>query len=112
MEAVANVVMNRLAGDGFPDTICGVVTEGRPEGPCQFSWWCDGNPLDVEEADRYELTMDVARRALNQELEDRTKGALYFHAEGLSPDWAEVYEPTVTEGGHVFYRVAEASPSN
>jgi spore germination cell wall hydrolase CwlJ-like protein len=104
MEAVANVVMNRLADDGFPDTICAVVTQGRPEGPCQFSWWCDGNPLDAEEPDRYEKTTDVARRALNQELPDRTDGALYFHGEGVSPDWSQVFQPTVTLGGHIFYR--------
>ena len=104
MEAVANVVMNRLADDGFPDTVCAVVTQGRPDGPCQFSWWCDGNPLEVEEADRYEKTMEVARKALNQELADRTEGAFYFHAERVSPYWSEVFEPTVTLGGHVFYR--------
>ncbi len=104
MEAVAKVVMNRLASDAFPETVCGVVTQGRDEGPCQFSWWCDGNPLDAEELDRYEITMDVARRALNQELTDRTDGALYFHGQGVSPDWAAAFVETVTVGGHVFYR--------
>lgn len=104
MEAVANVVMNRLVHDEFPDTVCAVAQEGLEEGPCQFSWWCDGNPLDVEEADRYAVTMDVARRALNQELGDRTDGALFFHGEGVSPNWAEVYVETVTLGEHVFYR--------
>ena len=42
MEAVANVVMNRLGQEGFPNTICGVVREGHEQGACQFSWWCDG----------------------------------------------------------------------
>jgi len=110
MEAVASVVMNRLVDDAFPDTVCGVVQEGGEDGPCQFSWWCDENPLGVEEPERYDVTMEVARRALNQELADRTDGALFFHGEGVSPDWAEVFEPTVTLGGHVFYRPAAASP--
>ena len=104
MEAVANVVMNRLASDDFPDTVCGVVTQGKDEGPCQFSWWCDGNPLDVEEPDRYELTLEVARRALNQELGDRTDGALFFHGQGSTPDWAAAFVETATVGEHVFYR--------
>jgi spore germination cell wall hydrolase CwlJ-like protein len=108
MEAVANVVMNRLASEEFPDTVCDVVTQGRDEGPCQFSWWCDGNPLDAEEADRYEITLDVARRALNQELADRTDGALFFHGVGVSPDWAAVHVETVTLGEHVFYRLGDA----
>ncbi len=28
MEAVANVVMNRLGHEGFPDTVCAVVKQG------------------------------------------------------------------------------------
>ncbi len=105
MEAVANVVMNRLADDRFPDTVCGVVTEGNEQGPCQFSWWCDGNPIEAEEADQHEIAMDVTRRALNQELEDRTDGALFFHGADGSPDWAAAYVETVTLGEHVFYRL-------
>ncbi|MBE0618248.1 MAG: cell wall hydrolase, partial [Proteobacteria bacterium] len=38
MEAVANVVMNRLGHKGFPNTICGVVKQGHEQGACQFSW--------------------------------------------------------------------------
>ncbi|EEF27348.1 conserved hypothetical protein, partial [Ricinus communis] len=39
MQAVANVVMNRLATPEFPKTICGVVKQGGTEsGSCQFSW--------------------------------------------------------------------------
>jgi spore germination cell wall hydrolase CwlJ-like protein len=38
MQAVANVVMNRLRHTGFPKTICGVVTQGHEQGACQFSW--------------------------------------------------------------------------
>ena len=49
MEAIANVVMNRLGHEGFPDTICEVVTQGHEQGACQFSWWCDGRSDDAEE---------------------------------------------------------------
>ena len=49
MEAVASVVMNRLGRESFPNTVCGVVKEGRQSGACQFSWWCDGRPDEVEE---------------------------------------------------------------
>jgi spore germination cell wall hydrolase CwlJ-like protein len=109
MEAVANVVMNRVAAADFPNTVCEVVTQGQDAGPCQFSWWCDGNPLEAEEHDRYAITMDVARRALNQELADRTDGALFFHGEGSVPGWAETYVRTVTLGGHVFYRLNDSA---
>ena len=49
MEAIAQVVMNRLGHKGFPNTICGVVKQGHEQGACQFSWWCDGRPDDAWE---------------------------------------------------------------
>ena len=32
MQAIANVVMNRLGHEGFPNTICGIVKQGQEEG--------------------------------------------------------------------------------
>ncbi|MDW7748125.1 cell wall hydrolase [Halomonas sp.] len=104
MEAVANVVMNRLAHEGFPNSICEVVTEGSEQPPCQFSWWCDGRPDAVVEPEAYELAREVARRAINQELADHTGGALYFHHRTVSPDWASVYPRTAETGEFLFYR--------
>ena len=49
--AVAQVVMNRVYDERYPDTICEVVEQGptyswKPDFPirnrCQFSWYCDG----------------------------------------------------------------------
>jgi len=105
MQAVANVVMNRLRHTGFPKTICGVVTQGREQGACQFSWWCDGQGDNAEEQESYTLAKEIARKALNRQLEDRTDGALYFH-QGLTPSWAKQYIRTVEVGGHVFYKPA------
>src|SRR5438045_1045344 len=36
--AVAYVVMNRVGNPRFADTVCGVVHQGGPKPPCQFSW--------------------------------------------------------------------------
>lgn len=104
MEAVANVIMNRLGHEGFPDTICEVVTQGSEQGSCQFSWWCDGRSDRVVEEDRYAIAKEVARQALNQQLSDRTSGALYFHQREVSPRWAEEYIKTVEIGGFIFYK--------
>ena len=53
--AVSSVVMNRVADERFPNTICGVIKQAqtRPSwkdknkmipirDKCQFSWFCDG----------------------------------------------------------------------
>jgi len=104
MESIANVVMNRLGHEGFPDTICEVVKQGREQGSCQFSWWCDGRSDDAEEEKAYAIAKEIARKALNRQLADRTGGAMYFHQRQQSPDWSEEYIRTVTVGEHVFYK--------
>jgi len=104
MESIANVVMNRLGHEGFPDTICEVVKQGREQGSCQFSWWCDGRSDDAEEEKAYAIAKEIARKALNRQLADRTGGAMYFHQRQQSPDWSEEYIKTVTVGEHVFYK--------
>ena len=104
MEAVANVVMNRLGKDGFPNTICEVVTQGSEQGTCQFSWWCDGRSDDVEEEKSYTIAKEIARKALNRQLTDRTGGALYFHHRKVSPNWSAEYIKTGEIGEHIYYK--------
>ena len=106
MEAVANVVINRLGHEGFPNTVCGVVKQGHEQGACQFSWWCDGRSDDAEEEEAYSHAKEIARKALNRQLKDRTGGALYFHHRTVAPDWSKEYIRTVEVGEHVFYKPA------
>ena len=104
MEAVANVVMNRLGHEGFPNTICEVVRQGQEHGTCQFSWWCDGHSDDAEEDTSYAIAKEVARKALNGQLTDRTAGALYFHQRKATPSWSEEYIKTAEIGEHVYFK--------
>ena len=108
MSAVANVVLNRLGHDGFPDTICGVVKQGVESRNCQFSWWCDGRPDQVEEPGRYEIAKEIARKALNQQLKDRTGGAMYFHDRNVHPSWAKAYRKTAETRHFLFYKPNQA----
>ncbi|MFJ4346267.1 cell wall hydrolase [Pseudomonas sp. NPDC089401] len=108
MSAVASVVINRLGKDGFPDTICGVVKQGVESKACQFSWWCDGRSDQVEEAGRYDVAKEIARKALNQQLKDSTGGALYFHDRNVHPDWAKVYRKTAETRHFLFYKPNQA----
>lgn len=106
MEAVANVVMNRLGHDGFPDTVCAVVKQGSETKSCQFSWWCDGKADQVKEDAEYTLAKDIAGKALNRQLPDRTDGALYFHDRNVHPSWAREYRKTAAVGKFLFYKPA------
>ncbi|MEZ1314938.1 cell wall hydrolase [Pseudomonas fluorescens] len=104
MEAVASVVMNRLGHEGFPDTVCAVVKQGSESKNCQFSWWCDGRPDDVQEATQYAIAKEIARKALNKQLNDRTNGAMYFHDRNVKPDWAKKYIKTTETAMFLFYK--------
>ncbi|MDB6142259.1 MAG: cell wall hydrolase [Pseudomonas sp.] len=104
MEAVASVVMNRLGHEGFPGTVCEVVKQGSEKKACQFSWWCDGHSDQAEEESIYANSKEIARKALNQQLPDRTHGAMYFHDRNVKPDWATKYIKTAETGKFLFYK--------
>jgi spore germination cell wall hydrolase CwlJ-like protein len=109
MEAVASVVMNRLGHEGFPDTVCAVVKQGSETKHCQFSWWCDGRPDTAQEETQYALAKEIARKALNKQLPDRTDGAMYFHDRTVKPDWAKEYIKTAETGMFKFYKPHDGS---
>jgi spore germination cell wall hydrolase CwlJ-like protein len=104
MEAVASVVMNRLGHEGFPDTVCAVVKQGSETRNCQFSWWCDGRSDQVEEESQYAIAKEIARKALNKQLNDRTHGAMYFHDRNVKPAWARKYIKTTETSMFLFYK--------
>lgn len=104
MEAVASVVMNRLGHEGFPDTVCAVVKQGSETKNCQFSWWCDGRSDQVQEETQYMIAKEIARKALNKQLNDRTNGAMYFHDRNVNPDWASKYIKTTETSMFLFYK--------
>ncbi|MBD9585695.1 cell wall hydrolase [Pseudomonas sp. PDM03] len=104
MEAVASVVMNRLGHEGFPDTVCAVVKQGSETKNCQFSWWCDGRSDQVQEETQYMIAKEIARKALNKQLNDRTHGAMYFHDRNVHPDWARKYIKTTETSMFLFYK--------
>lgn len=104
MEVVANVVMNRVGHEGFPETVCAVVKQGQEKEACQFSWWCDGRPDDAKEDESYATAKEIARNALNRQLKDQTNGALYFHHKKVSPSWSKEYIKTTEVEDFMFYR--------
>jgi spore germination cell wall hydrolase CwlJ-like protein len=109
MEAVANVVMNRLGHAGFPDTVCAVVKQGSETKSCQFSWWCDGRPDTAQDETQYAIAKEIARKALNKQLPDHTGGAMYFHDRTVKPVWAKEYIKTAETGMFQFYKPHDGS---
>ena len=52
--------------------------------------------------------MRIARRAVINALADKTKGATHYHADYVSPYWAQGERPTKIIGRHLFYKLVEA----
>jgi N-acetylmuramoyl-L-alanine amidase len=111
--AVADVVLNRVESNRFPDTVCEVVHqarlwEGYPvRNKCQFSWYCDGKAEKVPEADKdvYSIARMIAFKVYYANSRwDFTDGATHYHADYVTPSWAATKTKTVTVGNHIFYR--------
>lgn len=109
--AVGMVTMNRVKR-GFDDSVCGVVKQ-KTNATCQFSWWCDAKSkmtalykdryFNDRQREVYQEAQDVAVYVYmnHDSMKDNTKGALYYHADYVNPQWK--LKKTVTIGRHIFY---------
>ena len=116
--ATAQVVMNRVEDDRFPNTICEVVKQGptRPswEDPekeypikhrCQFSWYCDGKDDTPNNEKAWRKAQDVAFIVYYNKIQlDVTEGATHYHATYVRPAWAKTKKRTTRIEKHIFYR--------
>ncbi|MFN3172006.1 MAG: cell wall hydrolase [Hyphomicrobiales bacterium] len=104
--AVAQVIMNRVNHDEFPDTICGVVYQNQHwRNRCQFSFACDGVPERITERAAWELAEDVSRQVLeNRDLIETIEESTHYHATYVRPRWAPRMIRLDRVGLHVFYK--------
>ena len=111
--AVAQVVMNRVRDDRYPDNVCDVVMHGptyswKPDFPvrhrCQFSWYCDGLSDEPKNQNEFERAQDNAIIVLNGWTEGMFDGATHYHADNVLPNWAAYKTFIVKINSHIFYR--------
>ena len=111
--AVAQVVMNRVYDERYPDTVCEVVEQGptyswKPDFPirnrCQFSWYCDGLSDTPTEKDAWDNAIMVANSVYHGNFEDFVEGATHYHAYYVAPEWASAKTYIVRIEDHIFYR--------
>lgn len=110
MEAVASVVLNRVAvaraknGFWWGNDIVQVCQK-----PFQFSCWNSNDPqrskvIAVTERNIHFATcLRIARRAVHAVIEDRTGGATHYHTLDVYPHWAEGAKASAIIGHHIFY---------
>ena len=103
MQAVANVIMNRVKKGGwYGASIKDVVLK-----PYQFSCWNEGDPNRnlIENATMAQLgqAYSIAEKVISGELPDITGGATNYHAKSVNPYWAAKMTKTAAIGNHIFY---------
>jgi N-acetylmuramoyl-L-alanine amidase len=105
--AVAYVTLNRAWRNNMD--VCDVVVE-----PYQFSWTTGGVmmrtngwtlmrhmvPTDVK---ALEKAVRIAELAMARKVTDPTVGALFYHADYVSPSWKSSLTEIGAIGQHVFY---------
>lgn len=99
---VANVIINRVKDEQFPDTVTEVIFQ-EDGGVCQFSPVRDGRFYTVNVSDE---TVEAVNAALYGE--DCSNGALYFMARAYADkDKAAWFDENLTKlftyGGHEFF---------
>ena len=111
--AVAQVVMNRVYDQRYPNTVCEVVEQGptyswKPDFPirnrCQFSWYCDGLSDTPTEKDAWDNAIMVANGVYHNNFEDFVEGATHYHAYYVAPEWASAKTYITRIEDHIFYR--------
>ena len=103
--AVADVVLNRVASPVYPNSICEVVFEGSERSTgCQFSFTCDGSMQARLNKRKWKESEDLAGAILAGVRAPVSRNATHYHANYVTPHWADSLTPTATIGTHKFYR--------
>lgn len=102
---VAEVVMNRVKSDNYPDTICKVMEQdtGPLKDDCQFSFYCDGKPEKPAEDIPWLFAQIIAYDVIEHGVQDNT-GATHYHATYSKPYWRNKLKYLYQIGRHKFYK--------
>lgn len=109
MKAVANVIINRVNSNRFPNTVVGVINQRKKTKHgwvCQFSYVCQLKDLTMYDEDSKMKAGFVAWKATNGILRDSTNGADHYLNKSkvkTLPSWVFAFNKTVKIGDHTFY---------
>ena len=116
MIAVAQVTLNRVNSDKYPNNVCDVVKQGPTytwaedfpvRNKCQFSWYCDGKSDKIREPEAWKKAKMIAGvvLAMPDQVPNVVEDATHYHAYYVKPHWASKLEKITRIDSHIFYRV-------
>lgn len=91
---VGEVILNRVASDRYPDTICDVVNQ-----PNQFATHSDVTYTDWEIRNAARVAVDLYRNHIPD-----PEVLWFFDPEEADPAWADELVPVAVVGNHLFLR--------
>lgn len=95
---VAEVTLNRVASEHFPDSVCGVVWQ-----PGAFSWTHDGKSDTPHDLESFADAVIIANEAINNPSTLLGTSATYYHEQSIHPYWADSFVSLGKVGSHIFY---------
>lgn len=110
MQAVADVVINRVKDPSFPASICGVIKQ-----PYQFSWVKGDNRagkllrgdttgLNTTSLIAYHKSQLIASKALSEGYKPLLpSNVVSFHNNTVTPNWSTKMNKYTRIGSHTFY---------
>lgn len=104
---VAQVTMNRVGSNRYPDTVCDVVYQDRKPDRnfnAQFSWVDDGKPDQPGDAEAWRDALFLAMDVLEDPSILPGSDATHFHTTASSPWWMDDLTLLGQVGSHRFYR--------
>jgi len=105
--AVAEVTMNRVASERFPNTVCQVVYEKRWDSRRNryvgaFSW-TELEAKSKPSGMAWERALAAAEAVYDGQEAHTVQGALFYHADKIRPRWARSKNRIAKIGRHIFY---------
>jgi spore germination cell wall hydrolase CwlJ-like protein len=95
---IAEVTMNRVNDDRYPDNVCDVVWQGK-----QFSWTHDGKPDTPKNRDAWLKAQIIAYSVILYGCEICTE-ATHYHTINVKPYWSRKLTKLGMYGDHIFYQ--------
>ncbi len=103
--AVAQVILNRVRSNAFPNSVCGVVYQGsQKQTGCQFTFTCDGALNRTPNPRSWQSAREIAAAALHGYVFAPVGHATHYHANYVVPYWASSMAKVTVIGAHLFYR--------
>lgn len=106
-QAVAQVTLNRVASEHYPDTVCKVVYQKnwdylRGRYVSAFSW-TELDATTMPHGKAWLAAWNAAEAVYSGESAANVGEALFYHSRSVKPSWARSKKPVARIGKHIFY---------